>query len=323
MTLSDKIEIAGLVGGGLSFVVYAGLQIWSNRIQQQSVAVSQQQTRVFEEQNEIMRAQGAVEGSAMLRSIPLPKSPPIVPKLRLWPLIAIAGLFLVTLSVAGFDIYERHFGESISERSPISGTVDVEGGSESIKVPSIDMPYEAFCTADWNSGCFPQEKKDGVLMLAFQVTVPHDGGTVRYTITPVDPLKAYRQEASKVIDREATIKNLQSQVKQQTSKIETLTPQLSAWNAYHDKVVGVITDLEKQNCGQQAVDAQKIVDATQADMARLNVELQREKLQYPNQPHGAVYSDLNRDQMQLQNEQAAIQTQAVINSRLDTIRSAP
>jgi hypothetical protein len=245
---------------------------------------------------------------------------------RYWPwLLAIALTTIATVAPAYF-IYRLTTSDqptAAKAASPISASIDVKGGIQSIRVPSMEMPYEAFCNVDWNSSCSPQQKGDGFLILSFQVTAPHDGGAVSYTVTPIDPLKAYRQEAAKVIDREATIKDLQSQVKQQAGKIETLTPQLSAWSAYHDKVVGVITDLEKQNCGQQAIDAQKIIDATQADMARLNVELQREKLQYPSQPHVAVYSDLNRDQLQLQNEQAAIQVQSVINSRLDTIRSAP
>jgi hypothetical protein len=78
MTLTEKIELAGLILGGVSFFVYAGIQVWSNVIQRQAVAVSRDQTRVFEEQNEIMRAQGGGSMPAPLRS--LPPQPPVVVK---------------------------------------------------------------------------------------------------------------------------------------------------------------------------------------------------------------------------------------------------
>jgi hypothetical protein len=103
MTLTEKIELVGLIGGGFSFLVYAGLQVWSNVIQRQAVAVSRDQTRVFEEQNEIMRAQGGESTPAPLHS--LPSEPPVVVKARLWPLIPIGVLFLISLVAVLYDRY--------------------------------------------------------------------------------------------------------------------------------------------------------------------------------------------------------------------------
>jgi hypothetical protein len=61
------------------------------------------QTRVFEEQNEIMRAQGSGSMPVPLRN--LPPQPPVVVKARLWPLIPIAALFLISLAAVLYDRY--------------------------------------------------------------------------------------------------------------------------------------------------------------------------------------------------------------------------
>jgi len=115
MTLAEKIELAGLIGGGLSFVVYAALQVWGNVIQKRALDATNAQTRVFEEQNEIMRAQG---GSAMpessLRAIP--KAAPVIQPARLWPLIPMAVLFLVSAAIGSYELYDRHYKQEVQTR---------------------------------------------------------------------------------------------------------------------------------------------------------------------------------------------------------------
>ena len=98
MTFAEKLEVIGMVGSAIGFIVWVGLTIWGNLL-------TKDQNRHFAEQNQIMRTQGG------LSSMSLPDTPPSARyKLRLWPFVAMTLIMIMTFAAGGFSYYDRHYG---------------------------------------------------------------------------------------------------------------------------------------------------------------------------------------------------------------------
>jgi hypothetical protein len=124
---------------------------------------------------------------------------------------AIAAL-VVTWVFFGYDIYDRHESHSSAVLpstaqptpnpvpSPISGAVDVPSSVASVDVKTdVKMPYQVFCTANWDSSCVQLEQKEGKFTLNFSAPAPPVvGGMAEYRIIPIELKKAYQQDAEMV-----------------------------------------------------------------------------------------------------------------------------
>jgi hypothetical protein len=112
MTVEQEIALGGLISGAVTLIIYAALQIWSNILQQRTLTAAREQTEVFKEQNEIMRVQGGEAMPTPLRSIP--PQPSVVVRTRLWPLIPMAILFVISLAAVVYDFHTHR-----QQRSPV------------------------------------------------------------------------------------------------------------------------------------------------------------------------------------------------------------
>jgi hypothetical protein len=115
---------------------------------------------------------------------------------RYWPWLLIV---IVATLVAWGPLILANAGwvSSSQEMGSVGGTADVNGGEESVGVKvALNMPYEAFCTTNWASSCYAQEKKDGLVILAFNSGAPPDGGKVEWRATPTPLLQAYHDEVN-------------------------------------------------------------------------------------------------------------------------------
>jgi hypothetical protein len=186
---------------------------------------------------------------------------------RYWPWVLI--VLVATVIAWGPVMLPYVMGLALNPSTAISGTADATGNAIDVSVKmEIDMPYEAFCTTDWGSVCYAKEKKDQLVVLAFDEVAPHDGGKVEWHVTPTPPLKAYHDELNTVADRDGTIGSLGTQIDQLKSQLSTannnvqgLNSQVRAWSAYHDRVMAVIDEIEKQDCAKTALAWKGAIDS--------------------------------------------------------------
>jgi hypothetical protein len=142
------------------------------------------------------------------------------PQVRTPNIIAIV-LLVCAVGVMGYDIYDRQNRPAIvppTAAQTISGTADTTGGAIDVGVKiDMDMPYEVFCTTNWGSPCYAKEKKDRLIILAFNVPAPPSGGKVEWHATPTPLLKAYHDEVNTVAERDKSIADQQAQTVKQDS----------------------------------------------------------------------------------------------------------
>jgi hypothetical protein len=133
--------------------------------------------------------------------------------------------------------------------SPISGIANVPGNAATVDVKTeIEVPYKVFCTPDWSSLCVLLSKKEGTFTLQFSTTAPYVGGTVQYTIIPIELKKAYQEDAktiTKLYDEWAILQRGKTLQKTEDDQY------LNKWSDYHNRVVTVINDIEKEGCTPQ------------------------------------------------------------------------
>jgi hypothetical protein len=145
------------------------------------------------------------------------------------PMVRYAAMLLLTLTCIFLvtDIYLKlTVKPSVVPTTPlavsVSGTSDVPREAFQVTVPmDLDMPYEAFCTTDWGSPCFPKDKEDKRIILSFNLPAPQDGGQVQWQAKAIPLLKAYRDQVGVIADRDKSIKALGTQIKKFASGTDT------------------------------------------------------------------------------------------------------
>jgi hypothetical protein len=257
--------------------------------------------------------------------------PSRVAKRRYWPWILIV---LLAILVAWGPLVVTQFGLVASTQilNPQSGTADTVGDTQDVAVKiDLDMPYEAFCTTEWGAQCYPKEKKDRLVIFGFKEPAPHDGGKVEWHATPIPLLKAYHDEVNTVASRDTTIGSLQTQIGELQSKVGALVnranglnSQIQAWAVYHDKVAAVITNLEKTDCVQQAIAANRAVEGAQKDKDSRDAYYEHLKTTRPGalKPGELVGQFEAREHLE-QAQSFLLGIQKSINGQLDTLRTAP
>ena len=199
-----------------------------------------------------------------------------------WPTI-VGILFIVAFLGRPYIIPSRRErpAQVPQAQLAISGTAHADGQATGVTVLlEIDMPYEVFCTTDWNSSCYPQEKKDRSVILVFNTPAPPDGGKVEWHVTPIPPLEAYHDEVKTVAERDGTIRTLKQQNKVAIATIDALKPQVQTLTAQMGTLQGQVTKLTAtahDNQVQRNKTLDEIVNLLPPDMLKSPELLSAEK----------------------------------------------